>query len=401
MEDCTVTQTCRMCGERDLQPVISFGRVPLSNAFLNKPGDPEELFPLSVVFCPRCTLVQLAETVSPTRLFSEYSYFSSVSAGMLGHARELASIVTKLKVLGKDSLVMEIASNDGYLLQYFSGIPVLGIDPAENIAKIANDNGIPTKVEFFGREMAKELPQADIVFALNVLGHVADLTGFVDGIEIVLKPKGVAIIEVPYVRDMVESCDASTIYFEHLYYFSVTALVNLFKTHGLQVVKAERIPIHCGSLRLYVTHPNGGAPADRYGLEDLLYMEERLGVDRTYYYSNFSREVQRTLTDLRGILAEKARRGERIVGFGAAAKGTMLLNFLRAGVEVVDSVVDETPAKQGKFMPGTHQRIVPPGEIGRVDTALLLAYNWEKEFISRFPTLATRWLIPFPRLHTA
>lgn len=399
IESCVKVPACRLCGRKELQPVISFGDMPLSNAFLNKPTDEELRFPLDVVFCPYCSLVQLQETVSPELLFRDYNYFSSVSAGMLEHARDLAYELIETGNLGSGSLVMEIASNDGYLLQYFrdAHIPVLGIDPAKNIADLAEKRGIHTIPEFFGRDMAKSLPKADVVLALNVLGHVSDLTGFVSGIREVLKPNGVAVIEVPYIRDMVESLAPDTIYFEHLHYFSLTALVTLFKTHGLQVVKAERIPIHCGSLRVYVTHPNATPPWDRYGMEDILYLESKLGVDSMWYYRDYAHRVSEALDIILSILKDKRRAGRRIVGFGAAAKGVQLLNYLHAG-DLVDRVVDETPAKQGKYMPGTHTLIVPPSEMGIVDVALLLAWNWADEFKKRFPAMEGRWLIPFPKL---
>ncbi len=390
---------CRLCGEDELQPVISFGEMPLSNAFLNNPKDPEEFFPLGVVFCPYCSLVQLAETVSPDKLFREYNYFSSVSAGMLAHAKELADECMG-KYLGAGGQVIEIASNDGYLLQYFkqNGIKVLGVDPAENVAKIAEAKGVPTCVDFFGYEMSKALPKADVVLALNVLGHVSDVTGFVDGIREVLKPGGTAIVEVPYVRNMIDSLAFDTIYFEHLYFYSLTALVNLFKWHGLQVAWVEKIPIHCGSLRVYVTHPHPLAPADRYGIDDLLYLEDKLGVNRLEYYRDFGLRVREALGIIRGVLVEKRQQGKRIVGFGAAAKGVMLLNHLKAGINLLDCVVDETPAKTGKYFPGTHNRVVSPTEMGEVDVAFLLAWNWISEFKAKFPEMSGRWLIPFPKL---
>lgn len=398
--DYIIVQACRVCGEKNLQPVISFGAMPLSNAFLNSPSEPDELYPLDVVFCPNCALVQLSETIEPTKLFSHYNYFSSVSREMVEHAERLAEETIDKRSLGSKSLVMEIASNDGYLLQHFKnrGIPVLGIDPAENIAKVAQENGIETVVDFFGRDMAGKLPQADVVFALNVLGHVSDVTGFIEGIAKVLKPNGVAIIEVPYVREMVESCDASTIYFEHLYYWNVTALCNSFKWHGLQVVKVERIPIHCGSLRVYVTHQDPFPVDDRRGLNQLLGEERLLGIDRPYYYNNYASTVKYALQTIHRVLGECRKDGQRIVGFGAAAKGTMLLNQLHAGIELIDRVVDETPAKQGKFIPGVKVPIVSPGEMGQVDAALLLAWNWKHEFKSKFPQLGGRWIIPFPQL---
>lgn len=398
----TTIQVCRLCGERELQPVIAFGDLPLSNSFLSAPDEPEDRFPLEVVFCPFCALVQLSETIAPERLFRNYNYFSSVSAGMLTHAQELAADSIRRFNLNRGSHVVELASNDGYLLQYFAqaGIPTLGVDPAQNVAQVAATKGVPTLTEFFGRETARLVPKADLVLALNVLGHVADLNGFVDGIRQVLKPNGTAIVEIPYIRPMIEGLAPDTMYFEHLFYFSLTALVGLFKRNGLQVVKAERLPVHCGSIRIYITHPNAFPPDDRYGLAMIQKAEDALGVAQLPYYQFFAIRVKEALRVIRSTLVEKRKAGKRIVGFGAAAKGVQLLNYLHAGVELVDYVVDETPAKIGKFLPGTHQRVAAPSEIGPVDVAFLLAWNWQNEFRDRFPGMAGKWLIPFPQLRT-
>ena len=257
----TIHPPCRACCRSHLKTILSLGDTPLANALLKKEqlDQPEETYPLDLAFCPHCTLVQITETVPPEKLFREYLYFSSFSDMLLQHARELATRLIHSRGLNANSLVVEVASNDGYLLQYYkqAGIPVLGIEPAVNIARVAqNERGIPTLCEFFGAALARRLRdegrRADVIHAHNVLAHVADLNGFVEGIRLVLKDDGVAVIEVPYVKEMIDRCEFDTIYHEHLCYFSLTALDALFRRHGLIIQDVEHIPIHGESLRLFV-----------------------------------------------------------------------------------------------------------------------------------------------------
>jgi len=287
---------CRSCGHGKLDLVLSLGRTPLANALLTREqlDQPEETYPLDLVFCSACALVQITETVPPERLFSHYLYFTSFSDTMVQYAKELAARVVESRGLGPDSLVVELASNDGYLLQFYrdAGVPVLGIEPATNIAEAARKRGIPTLDRFFGTELAGELvakgTRADVMHANNVLAHVADLNGFVAGIARVLKPDGVAIIEVPYVRTMLEALEFDTIYHEHLCYFSLTALQALFQRHGLRAVDVEQLPIHGGSLRLFVQSRGEPSAAIRTILDE----ERAGGMDRVEFYSRFGERVE-------------------------------------------------------------------------------------------------------------
>lgn len=395
----TVRSLCSMCGSTDLQEVISLGSMPLSNSFLASPNQAEEKYPLTLVFCPECSLVQLKEVIPPDVLFRDYIYFSSQSQTMLDHSRDLAAELIKDLNLGKESLVIEPASNDGYMLQYFmqADVPVLGIEPASNIASIANDRGIPTLNAFFGEGIGSGLQEkADVLLALNVLGHVDDLNGFVRGIKGALKPSGIAVIEVPYVRDMVEDLAWDTIYHEHLSYFSLRALTNLFKWNGMQIIKARRVDIHCGSLRLYVGNASPKYPRDRF-TESLLSMEGKLGMDRPSYYQLFGIETQKSIEALKSYLLDlRDRRIVRIIGYGAAAKGVILLNAAKIGWDILDYVVDSTPSKIGKYLPGVHLRVLPPEEIGNPDYILLLARNFKEEITAKHP--GKKWIVPLPKV---
>jgi len=390
---------CRLCGCQDTPLVLDLGLMPLANAFLDSPGAPEKKYPLRLCFCPDCSLLQITETVSPSELFSHYNYFSSISQSMLSHAKELTCKLIETRHLNAESRIIELASNDGYMLRYFqqAGVPnVLGIDPAENVVEVARSNGVPTLCEFFGEKIADTIEPADVVIGLNVLGHVADINGFVTGVRKILKPDGVAVFEVPYMRETVEGCQLDQLYFEHIFYYSLTAVKNLMLRNQLQILSAERIDIHGGGLRLWVGHPRESYSRPT---RDMLEREKQLGVDRMEFYRDFAARVNTTLEDIRRVLVEQHGLGKRIVGFGAAAKGVMMLNALGAGIELIDRVVDETPAKQGKYTPGTHIKIVPPEEMGQVDVAFLLAWNWQQEFRRKFPQLEGKWLIPLPKPH--
>lgn len=392
---------CRLCGETDLQLVIDLGKLPLSNSFLVSPHDPEELYPLRLVFCPECSLVQISETVPPEKLFSHYNYFSSMSQTMGAHAKDLVGKTIASRKLDEHSRVVELASNDGYLLQYFqqAGITnVLGIDPARNVAQVAIDKGVPTLCEFFNEQLAETLPKADVILALNVLGHVPDLNGFVRGIQKMLKSNGMAIVEVPYIRNLVECCEPDTVYFEHFSYFSLTSLINLFKWNGLIVARAKKIDIHGGSLRLWITHPTPFPPHDRYGVEGLREREVQLGVNRIEYYRWFPVQVDEMLRALKAKLLALKAQGKQIIAYGAAAKGVQLLNYLKMDSSVIDYVVDSTPAKIGRYLPGSRIKIVPPEQFGNPDCVLLTAWNFSAEIESKHPEFRGEWIMPNEKL---
>jgi SAM-dependent methyltransferase len=400
--------TCRACGADGLAPILTLGRTPLANALLtaDQLDAPEPTYPLDLVRCPGCTLVQITETVPPEVLFRRYPYFSSVSETFLGHASALAERLVAARRLGPGSLVVELASNDGYLLQYYRrhGVPVLGIEPAENVAEVARrDRGIPTLSEFFGTALALRLRdegrRADVLHAHNVLAHVADLGGFVAGIGLLLADDGVAILEVPYVRDMVDRCEFDTIYHEHLCYFSLTALTRLFARHRLVVQQVERLAVHGGSLRLAVAR--GGVAGE--SVEALLLEEKGWGVEGRAVYQGFGRRVETLIASIKALLVDLAGRGASIAGYGAAAKGATLLNVLGIGRDVVRFVVDRSPHKQGRYLPGVRVPILPPEALlERMPShVLLLAWNLADEVLAQqahYRRRGGRFIIPIPEL---
>ncbi len=407
-EDRARDARCRLCGEQGLRVVLPLGETPLANALLPGEGavEHEERFPLTLAFCSRCALLQILETVPPEKLFRSYLYFSSFSDTVLRHSEQTAARLTEERKLDASSLVMEIASNDGYLLQYYAqrGIPVLGIEPARNVAKEAEEKrGIRTLCEFFGRDLGARLARngqtADVIHANNVLAHVPDLHGFVEGIRSALKPDGIAVIEVPYVRDMVEHTEFDTIYHEHLCYFSLTVLDSLFGEHRLAVQAVERLPLHGGSLRLFV------APAARAGretsVEALLAAEKSWRVRDLETYAELRPRAERVRKDLVALLHHLAAEGKRLAAYGAAAKGTTLLNYCGIGRELLEFVVDRNVHKQGKRMPGVHLPICPPSRIAEAmpDYVLLLVWNFAEEILAReedYRRRGGKFIVPIP-----
>jgi SAM-dependent methyltransferase len=403
--------TCRSCGETDLKLVLSLGRMPLANALLTKEqlNQPEDTYPLDLVFCPRCTLVQITETVPPEKLFREYLYFSSFSDTVLHHSKELATRLIHSRHLDGGSLVVEVASNDGYLLQYYkqAGIPVLGIEPAVNIARVAREKqDIPTLCEFFGAKLARQLKdqgkQGDVIHAHNVLAHVADLNGFVEGIRILLKKEGVAIIEVPYVKDMIDRSEFDTIYHEHLCYFSLIALDRLFQRHGLVIQDVQRISIHGGSLRIFVV-PAGGCLDLSHTGKRFVVDEHRWGLDQIEFYQDFASRVANLKTQLCNTVRDLKGNGNYLAAYGAAAKGTTLLNYFGIGQEALDFVVDRSTYKQDHYMPGVHLPIYSPGQLleKMPNYVLVLAWNFADEIMSQQEEYRRRgghFIIPIPEL---
>ena len=403
---------CRACGGNRVPLVISLGNTPLANALLNADqlDGREDTYPLDLVYCEDCTLVQITETVPPPKLFSEYAYFSSFSDTMLRHAEVLAKRIIDERRLGKDALVIEVASNDGYLLKVYkdAGIRVLGIEPAANIAKVAEERGIPTRVEFFGEACARALAdrgeRADVIHANNVLAHVPDLPGFASGLATLLIDDGVAIIEVPYVKDLIDHREFDTIYHEHLSYFSLTALDRLFARHGLTVLDVERLDIHGGSLR--VTAGRAGARTPSARVVELLDNEQRWGMTGLDYYLRFAAAVDDLRRTLLALLSDLRARGKRLAAYGAAAKGSTLLNCFGIGRDYLDFVVDRSPHKQGRYMPGVRLPIDAPSRLLRdsPDFVLLLTWNFADEILEQqaeFRQRGGRFIIPVPEVRVA
>lgn len=405
------SSACRSCGETGLTSIVDLGRTPLANALLTTKelAEPEETFPLCLVFCPSCTLVQITETIAPEKLFRHYFYFSSFSDTSTRHAEAIAARMKTERGLDEKSLVIEIASNDGYLLQHYkaAGIEVLGIEPAVNVARVAKtERGIPTVCDFFDEEFAARLvargQRADVIHAHNVLAHVADLNGFVRGLRLVLKDEGIAIIEVPYVKDIIDRCEFDTIYHEHLCYFSLTALDHLLRRGGLTVNNVERLPIHGGTLRIFVEKTKGAAQS-RSLVSRLIGEESDWGVGRADYYAGFAARVAHLRDQVVSLLRDLKGEGKRIAVYGASAKGSTLLNYFGIGTGTLDFVVDRSPFKQGHYTPGTRLPIHAPSKLleEMPDYVLLLTWNFADEIIEQqaeYRRRGGRFIIPIPEL---
>lgn len=391
---------------------MELGQTPLANRLLREDqlAEPEPTYPLDFVWCPRCTLAQITETVPPEILFSDYAYFSSFSDTMVQHARTIAERLVAERRLGATHLAVEVASNDGYLLQWYkkAGVPVLGIEPARNIAKVAEqERGVRTLNEFFGREVAERLAaqgtQADVIHANNVLAHVADLNGVVAGFAALLKPQGVVVVEAPYLKDLLDHVEFDTIYHEHLCYFSLTALDRLFARHGLRIVDVERLSIHGGSLRIFATHQRFAkvSPA----VQQLL-LEEAGWVSDAAFYGTFRDRVERLRRELIGLIAQLKSEGRRIAVYGASAKGSTLLNYFGIDAHDLDYVVDRSTVKQGLYTPGTRLKIHDPERLlaDCPEYCLLLTWNFAEEILRQqagYRAQGGKFIVPIPEVRVA
>ena len=398
---------CRSCDSTDLSIFLSLGDLPLSDGFLEARQlvDNEPRYPLDVAFCSSCSLVQILETVPPEELFgADYPYFSSFTDTLLRHSEANVKERIAERKLGAGSLVVELASNDGYLLQYYkaAGVPVLGIDPAPGPVAAAHAKGIDTSQAFFGLEFARkwvaEGRRADVIHANNVLAHVAETNGFVQGIAALLKDEGVAVIECPYVKDLIEHGEFDTIYHEHLCYFSVTSLRALFSRHGLYVTRVVPLAIHGGSLRVFAEKQNRPEPSVHQYIES----EQRLGLDRLDHYADFSIRVNTIRRELSDLLQGLKERKARIVGYGAAAKGTIMLNYVGIGQETLDFVADRNTHKQGRYIPGVRLPIAAPERVlaEQPDYVLILPWNFKDEIMAQqaeYRRRGGKFIVPVPR----
>jgi len=402
---------CRFCDSADTHPFVDLGMSPLCESFL--PADAldrvEPFYPLDVFVCGRCFLVQLREYVSPEDIFREYAYFSSYSDSWVAHAAAYSERMIECFDLDSGSFVVELASNDGYLLGNFVArrIPCLGIEPAANVAEAALAAGVPTLVEFFGRRCARELVargrRADLIAANNVLAQVPDLNDFVAGIAELLAPDGVVTLEFPHLLELIEQNQFDTIYHEHFSYFSLLASERILAAHGLAVFDVEELPTHGGSLRVFARHAGSEPPATTAALEALRKREHEARLDSLAGYAGYAERVAETKRNLLAFLIDAKRAGQRIAGYGAPGKGNTLLNYCGIRGDFLDFTVDRNPYKHGRFLPGTHVPVLPVERLreARPDVILILPWNLRREIAEQLAytrAWGARLAVPIPRL---
>jgi len=384
---------------------------PLSNAFLKKEmlNDLEKKYPLCAYVCNSCFLVQLPEFEKPENIFEEYAYFSSYSSTWLEHAENYVNMMIKKFGFDEKNLVIEIASNDGYLLQFFKGknIPVLGIEPAVNVSKVAKDKGITTITRFFSENTANDLRKenkfADLIIGNNVLAHVPNLNDFVKGLKILLKPSGIITLEFPHILQLIQKNQFDTIYHEHFSYFSLLIVWKIFSFHGLTIFDVEEIPTHGGSLRIYVKHSEYDKNPINERVSTLLEKEKQYGLENISTYTNFIKNVEETKKKLQEFFIMAKNSGKKIVCYGAAAKGNTLLNYCNIGKKFIDYAVDQNPHKQGLFLPGTHIPIKDPKEIQKTkpDYLIIIPWNLKEEIIEQMSYIREwggKFMIPIPEI---
>jgi SAM-dependent methyltransferase len=400
---------CLFCAEPLRHTVVDLGMSPLCESYLTAEqlNQMEPFYPLHVYVCDKCFLVQVQEYVSPEGIFTEYAYFSSYSDSWLAHMRAYADMITRRLGLGAHSKVVELGSNDGYLLQYFvaQGIPVLGVEPARNVAETAIARGVPTVTRLFGRETARELVaegvQADLVCGANVLAQVPDVNDFVGGIQLLLKPGGIVTIEFPHLMRLMAENQFDTIYHEHFSYFSFLTAERIFAAHGLTLFDVEELPTHGGSLRIYARHANDTAKPVTERASKLRTREESAGLDRLETYVSFTEQVHETKRRLLEFLIGARRKGKRIAGYGAPGKGNTLLNYCGIRTDFLEYTVDRNPYKHGRFLPGTHIPIYAPERIAetRPDFVLILPWNLKDEIMEQMSYIRSwggQFVVPIP-----
>lgn len=402
---------CRFCAAPLETTFVDLGMSPLCQTHITEAqlGEMEPFYPLHAYVCATCLLVQLQEFVTPQAIFSEYAYFSSYSASWVEHSRRYAHEMIGRFGLGARSRVMELASNDGYLLQHFvgAGIPALGIEPAANVAKVAIDKGVPTIVGFFGRRLADEIAvehgRPDLLLGNNVLAHVPDLNDFVAGMKRLLSPRGVITMEFPHLQRLMAGNQFDTIYHEHFSYFSFIAVERVFAHHGMTLFDVEELPTHGGSLRIYARHVENADPPVGGRVEALRRREIEDGFENLARYRGFGEQVKATKRNLLAFLVDAKQRGKKVVGYGAPGKGNTLLNYCGIRTDFLDFTVDANPYKQGKYTPGTHIPIRAPEAIraARPDYVLILPWNLKDE-ISQAASYIHEWggrfVVPIPEV---
>jgi SAM-dependent methyltransferase len=402
--------TCRHCRQPLCHTFVDLGMSPLCESLVSpdRLDAMEPYYPLHVLVCENCFLVQLKQYVSPEHIFSDYAYLSSYSTSWVAHAKTYCGMIKDRLGLGTESLVVELACNDGYLLQHFGplGVPVLGVEPAANVAKLANEKGIPTIGAFFGTKLAQQLVlegrKADLVVANNVLAHVPDINGFVNGIRCLLKPHGVATLEFPHLERLMTENQFDTIYHEHFSYLSATVVQRIARMHGLRLFDVEKLPTHGGSLRVYLAHEDSLEPTSTRVLE-LIELEDRFGLRSLEGYGWFSEKVKQAKRELLSFLIAAKKDGKRICGYGAPGKGNTLLNYCGIGTDFLDFTVDRNPYKHGRYTPGMHIPIRPVEEIGtaRPDYILILPWNLKNEILEQMSHVkdwGAKFVVPIPTI---
>jgi len=402
---------CRFCGNALQHTFVDLGVSPLCESYVNieKLHEMEPFYPLHVYVCDHCFLVQLEEFVSPEHIFTEYAYFSSYATSWLEHCRRYTNQMIERFHYNQDSFVVELASNDGYLLQYFveKGIPTLGVEPAANVAKVAVEKGVPTLVEFFGVACAQRMvangQQADLLIGKNVLAQVTDLNDFVAGMKLLLKPGGVMTIEFPHLLRLVEGNQFDTIYHEHFSYFSFFIAEKIFAAHGLTLFDVEELPTHGGSLRIYGRHTEDTSKPVGDRVFAMRAQEAAVGVNTLTYYRTFAEQVKETKRKLLHFLIEARSQGKTVAGYGAPGKGNTLLNYCGVRTDFLDYTVDRNPYKQGKFLPGTRIPIYPPDWIAQTkpDYVLILPWNFKDEIMHQLTYIRDwggKFVVPIPEV---
>jgi len=404
-------RSCRFCGAYLAQTFVDLGMSPLANSYIAKDraNRMEPFYPLHVYVCKECLLVQLEEFTSPQSIFGDYAYFSSFSDSWLDHAKKYVDLVSERFRLGPRSHVVEIASNDGYLLQYFvkRKVPVMGIEPAANVAKVAKEKRIPTLVKFFGvktaRMVAARGKKADLLIGNNVLAHVPNINDFVGGLKIALKPQGVITMEFPHLMRLMAENQFDTIYHEHFSYFSLLAVERIFQKHGLYVFDVEELPTHGGSLRIYAHHSDDTSKSLNARVEDLHKREAEAGFGEFDHYLDFARQVAETKRKLLSFLMAAKNEGKSIAGYGAPAKGNTLLNYCGIREDIIDYTVDRSPHKQDQLLPGVRIPIYAPDVIKETkpDYVLILPWNIKDEVMQQMSYIRSwggRFVVPIPEV---